>query len=151
MRAPHILIRRLGREDLAILERVVADVFDFEVDLELSAEFLADPHHHLVVALTERRVVGFASGVHYLHPDKPAEMFVNEMSVAFEYRRRGIGRRLLEALLEHARVLGCREAWVATEPQNAAARALYSAARGKESPQRFVMVSFALDDEIARE
>ena len=150
MRESHILIRRLGRDDLAILERVVADVFDFEVDADLSAEFVADPRHHLVVALVEGRVVGFASGVHYLHPDKPAELFVNELSVASAYRRRGIGRRLLRALLDHARALGCREAWVATEPQNAAARALYSAAGGSESPQQFVMVSFMLDDETER-
>jgi ribosomal protein S18 acetylase RimI-like enzyme len=145
MSEPNILIRRLGRDDLSILERVAADVFDFEVDARLSAEFLADPRHHLMVALADGKVVGFASGVHYIHPDKPAELFVNEVGVAPVYRHRGIGRRLLSALLEHGKAMGCRQAWVATEPQNAPARALYASAGGKESPGPFVMVLFELE------
>ncbi len=148
MNERNVLIRRLGPDDLPILERVTPDVFDFEVDARLSAEFLADPRHHLVVALADAHVVGFASAVHYIQPDKPAELFVNEVGVAPAYQQRGIGRRLLTVLLEHGKALGCRKAWVATEPTNAAARALYAAAGGNESPEPFVMVSFELDAQI---
>jgi aminoglycoside 6'-N-acetyltransferase I len=137
-------IRLLGPGDESVLEEVDADVFDAEVVPALAREFLRDPRHHLAVAVEGRRVVGMASGVHYVHPDKPAQLFVNEVGVAAAHRRRGVGRRLLRALLARARELGCSEAWVATEPDNAAARALYAAAGGVEEPEPSVLYSFPL-------
>jgi aminoglycoside 6'-N-acetyltransferase I len=41
------------------------------------------------------------------------------------FKRQGIARRLLDAMLALGRELGCREGWVGTEPDNDAARALY--------------------------
>jgi hypothetical protein len=41
-------------------------------------------------------------------------------------------------------ILGCRQAWVATEPSNSPARQLYAAVGGKESPEPSVMVEFRL-------
>ena len=41
------------------------------------------------------------------------------------WQRRGIGRRLLECLLGEMATMGCEPAWVVTEADNAAARALY--------------------------
>ncbi len=57
-------IRILGPGDEALLARVAGDVFDDDVVAELTAEFLQDDRHHIVVALQEELVVGFASGVH---------------------------------------------------------------------------------------
>ena len=65
-------IRHLGPDDERALRRVAVGVFDHEVDPKLVSEFLRDPRHHLVVAIENGTVVGFASGVHYVHPDKPA-------------------------------------------------------------------------------
>ncbi len=137
-------VRILGPDDVQMLDRVVPDVFDNPVDPRWAAEFLADPRHHLAVAIDEGRVVGMASAVHYVHPDKPPELWVNEVSVAPTHRRRGVGRHLLDVLFERGRTLGCQEAWVATEPSNTPARRLYSAAGGTESPVPFVMVEFKL-------
>lgn len=131
---PGVVIRVLGPDDVAILDRVADDVFDYAVDPHWTAEFLADPRHHLVVALDARVVVGMASAVHYVHPDKPPELWVNEVGVAPTHHRQGIGRRMLEALFAHGRQLGCHQAWVATEPSNTAARALYAAVDGTEEP-----------------
>ena len=84
-----------------------------------------------------------ASAVHYVHPDKPADLWVNEVGVAATHRGQGIARRLVDALLEHGRTLGCREAWVLTEETNSIARRLYSGAGGVESPA--LMYTFQLD------
>ncbi|HZS61848.1 MAG TPA: GNAT family N-acetyltransferase [Gemmatimonadaceae bacterium] len=132
----------LGRDDANVLERVAADVFDNDIEPGLVAEFLADPRHHLAVAIEDGVVVGMASAVHYVHPDKLAEMFVNEVGVTPAYQRRGIGRQLMQALLGHAKQLGCAVAWVGTETTNAAARGLYAAVGGKEAPM--IVVSFDL-------
>jgi len=76
-----------------------------------------------------------ASVFHYVHPDKPAQLFVNEVGVAASHQSQGIGLRLLTALLEHGRRIGCTEAWVATEQNNIAARALYRRAGWYRKPR----------------
>jgi ribosomal protein S18 acetylase RimI-like enzyme len=139
-----VTIRVLESGDAAMLARVAPDVFDNPIDAEWTAEFFADPRHHLAVAIDDRgTVVGIASGVRYVHPDKPPELFVNEIGVTPEYRRRGIGRRLLCALFEYAKALGCQEAWLGTDADNTAARRLYAAVGGLERPM--ILVGFSLD------
>jgi aminoglycoside 6'-N-acetyltransferase I len=133
----------LGAGEASVLDRVAPEVFDDEIDARWAAEFFADPRHHLAVALDGELVVGFASAVHYVHPDKLPELWINEVGVAPTHRRQGLGRRLLEALFARGRGLGCREAWVLTEDENVAARALYTEAGGEES--RAIMVSFSID------
>jgi aminoglycoside 6'-N-acetyltransferase I len=96
-----------------------------------------------VVAVEDAVVVGMASAVDYVHPDKAPQLWINELGVAPTHRRRGIGRRLLHALLAHGRALGCTEAWLGTEPDNRPARALYEQAGGAAEP--FVLYAFALD------
>ena len=137
-------IRMLGSDDAALLMRVAPGVFDHDVDSALSAEFLRDPRHHLAVALESGTVVGFASGVHYIHPDKPAELWVNEVGVAPTHQRQGLGRKLLQALFARGRELGCREAWVLTSPANGAAVRLYEAVGGIDMADPPVMFTFRL-------
>jgi GNAT superfamily N-acetyltransferase len=139
---PRIQILEPG--DASVLDRVSPGVFDNPIDPRWAAEFLSDSRHHLAVAIDGDLVVGMASAVHYVHPDKPPELWINEVGVAQTHRAQGIGRQLLEALFQHGRALGCQQAWVATEPGNTAARRLYAAAGGIEAPEPFVMVEFRL-------
>ncbi|MEI9993650.1 MAG: GNAT family N-acetyltransferase [Rhizomicrobium sp.] len=126
-----IEIRMLGPGEEAVLARVAPGVFDHPVDPALAREFLADPRHHIAVALSDGVVVGFASGVDYIHPDKPRELWINEVGTAPSHQRQGIGRQVVAALLGRGRALGCVNAWVLTEDENAAANALYASAGGK--------------------
>ena len=135
-------IRLLGPGEAAVLDRVAEGVFDNPVDPRWAAEFFAEPRHHLAAALDGGVVIGMASAVHYVHPDKPPQLWVNEVGVAPPYRNRGIGRALLLALFARGRELGCEEAWLGTEPDNAAARRLYLTVGGEEEPM--VMYSFRL-------
>ena len=135
-------VRILQAGDASVLERVADDVFDEPVDPQWSAEFLADPRHHLAVAIDGGMVVGMASGVHYLHPDKPPQLFINEVGVASSHQGRGIGRRVLDALLERGRTLGCSEAWVLTDESNSIARKLYASAGGEIDSDPAIMYTF---------
>jgi ribosomal protein S18 acetylase RimI-like enzyme len=138
-------IRILGPHDGDVLSRVADGVFDDEVSPELSTEFLQDSRHHLAVAVEADTVVGFASAVHYVHPDKPAELWINEVGVAPSHQRQGVGQRLLEALFDLGHRLGCREAWVLTEQSNVAAKRLYESVGGSEPPEEAaVMYIFRL-------
>ena len=139
-------IRTLHTGDEGVLEHVAPAVFDRPIDPDAARGFLADPRHHLVVAVENGRVIGFASGVHYLHPDKPRpELWINEIAVAPAARSRGVGRVLLDALLEIGRSRGCSEVWTLTERENRPAVALYAARGGVESHPGTVMFSFPLD------
>ena len=93
-------IRILASGDEAVLANVAPGVFDHDVDPGLTAEFLRDPRHHLAVALDGPTVVGFASAVDYVHPDKPRELWINEVGVAPSHQRQGLGQRLLRAVLD---------------------------------------------------
>jgi aminoglycoside 6'-N-acetyltransferase I len=64
-----IEIKVLGPRDAGILAHVAPDVFGDPIDRKRANEFLADPRHHLVVAVEHGQVVGFVSAVHYVHPD----------------------------------------------------------------------------------
>ena len=143
-----IEIRILRRGDAAILDHVADDVFDDPIVLKTAQEFLGDPRHHLAVAVDEGTVIGFASGVHYEHPDKPhPEFWVNEIGVAETHHRRGLGKALMNSLLDVARALDCREAWVLTERNNGPAMRLYQSIGGEEAPDEVVMFTFHLNQD----
>lgn len=135
-------IRLLRTADADVLNRVAEDVFDGPVVPALASEFLADPRHHLLVALVDGIVVGMVTAVDYVHPDKARQLWINELGVATAYRRRGIARQLLRAMLRHGRMLGCTEAWLGTEHDNYAARGLYEDAGSTAEP--FVLYSWDL-------
>ena len=149
-RAAPVSFRLLRKGEGRILSRLAPGVFDGPVDDAAARRYLADPRLHLVVALDGDLVVGMASGVHYFHPDKPApEMFVNEVGVAPSHRRRGVGRRVLAGLLDHARSLGCLGAWVLTDPGNRAALGLHGGLGGAPGSGNQVLLSFDLRDPAA--
>jgi ribosomal protein S18 acetylase RimI-like enzyme len=143
-------IKLLGPQDAEVLANIAPDVFDDPIDTRRADEFLADPRHHLAVAVEDGCVVGFVSAVHYVHPDKPRpELWINEIGVAATHQGRGLGTRLLHVVFAMARGLGCAEAWVLTDRANTAALRLYAAAGSTEAPTDAVMFTFRLGDEAA--
>jgi ribosomal protein S18 acetylase RimI-like enzyme len=138
-------VKLLGPADADLLDKVAADVFDDPIVKSSAEEFLNDARHRLVVALEGNLVVGFASAVVYLHPDKPApELWINEIGVAPTHQRQGIGKLLLQSLLDNAKESGCIEAWVLTERENSAAMAMYRSAGGIEEMPDPTMFTFTL-------
>ena len=125
-------------------DNVAEGVFDHPTDPALIREFLDDPRHHIAVALEDGLIVGFASAVHYVHPDKPSELWINEVGVAPSHQRRGAGKAVVSRILEAGRALGCREAWVLTDRGNTAARALYASVGGTDLAGDTVQVEFDL-------
>lgn len=140
-----IEIRILRSGDDPFLDTVADDVFDDPIQSQAAKEFLGDPRHHLAVAVEAGTVVGFASGVHYVHPDKAhPEFWINEIGVSETHQKRGVGTALMRALLDVARSLDCAEAWVLTERENAPAMRLYQSIGGEEAPAETVMFTFHL-------
>jgi ribosomal protein S18 acetylase RimI-like enzyme len=135
-------IRILGSSDFTMLANAAPGVFDHPIDAQLCQEFLNDPRHHLAIAIESEIVVGMASAVHYVHPDKQPQLWINELAVAPTHQKLGIGSKLRRALLAVGRLHSCTEAWVLTDRSNTAAMRLYESCGGANRDQ--VMFSFSL-------
>jgi len=139
-----VTVRLLDKNEPSVLHNVAPDVFDYPINPDWTAEFFADQRHHLVVALDGDLVVGMASGVHYLHPDKPPELWINEVAVASTHHNQGIGRQLVSTLVAHAKSIGCYEAWVLTSPANEPAKRMYRAAGAIPDEELSVMFTYRM-------
>ena len=122
----------MRESDAPAFGHVAPDVFDEPVHAQRLAAYLKTPGHLMILAFEDDLVVGQCAAVVHRHPDKPAELYIDELGTASTHRRRGIGRDLLEAMFAWGRELGCAEAWLGTELDNDAANALYRAARPVE-------------------
>lgn len=132
------------RRATTINEVVAAShLFDREADPEWAERFLAAPGHHLLLAYVDAQPAGFVSGVEMTHPDKGTEMFLYELAVDEGYRKRGIGRALVETLGELAQEQGCYGMWVLTDRGNPAALKTYRAG-GATRESDHVMLEFTL-------
>lgn len=146
---PAYTIHVVTRSNASLLDRVDDDVFDHEVQPGLLRTFLENPATLLVVAVADGEVIGMASGIMYVHPDKPLALFINEVGVSGRYHRQGIGHALVSALLGKGREAGCAEAWVATEVSNAPARRLYESLGGVEDQEHAVVYVYPLGNVAA--
>src|SRR5262245_8490038 len=148
MSEPQVTIHLVTAANSWLLDQVDDDVFDHKIQPALLQSFLTNPANLLFVAVVEDKVIGMASGIAYVHPDKPLQLFINEVGVSASFQRQGIGKMLVTALLKHGRERGCHEAWVATELDNVAARALYNSVGAKEENERAVVYVYSLDRNV---
>ena len=139
---PDIEIREIKPGDAALFARVAADVFDAPIDPRRLAAYVAEPGHHMLVALRAGQVVAQVAAVVHRHPDKPTELYIDEVGVTPALQRQGIARRMVAEMFALGKALGCEEAWVGTEPDNAPARRLYES-RGATA-QPMVMYEYEL-------
>jgi ribosomal protein S18 acetylase RimI-like enzyme len=131
--------------DLALFDRVDEDVFDGPLDPARLASYLADPRLHVAVAIdrTKQMMVGMCSGLHYHHPDKPPQMWINELGVAGPWRRQGIATDLVAAMCAHATTLDCTEIWVVADPTDMA-EGFYESLGWVRTGERLAMFSAPL-------
>lgn len=132
-----IIVERIGAG--SDLDRLVREINDAEWDeanelvlfrADDLAAFIARPDHVFVachrVDDSGTTLAGIASGRVSIKPYRRTTwLLVDEVDVTVDSRRRGAGRAMMETLLVFARDSGCTEVWLATEPDNAAANALY--------------------------
>lgn len=125
----------VGRDDIDQFRSVADDVFDSDLSADTLQSFLTNESHHMVIARAGDTIIGFVSAVDYIHPDKPREMWINEVGVAKAWRGQQIAKKLVSKMLDHGRTIGCTEAWVLADPDNVAANSLYRALAAKHDPE----------------
>jgi len=110
---------------MGILNNYDEDIFDEGIDPRRLAVMLKEQNNILLVAVYEGVVIGQALAVIHRHPDKPTELYIDDLGVSEKFQRRGIATRLLEQLFMIGAERDCEEVWVATEPDNEIAIKLY--------------------------
>lgn len=122
---PASVVRRIGPSDESVFQKIAPDVFDEAIDPDRLKAYLAEPGHLMVFAFDGETVVGQCAGVIHRHPDKPTELYVDEVGTASTHLRQGVATAMIEEMFRWARELGCTEAWLGTELDNEPANALY--------------------------
>ena len=126
--------RWIDARNANMLDRVAPGVFDHAIDPQRLAVFLSNPCNWLCVALHEGLVVGMCMAVVHHHPDKPTELFLDEIGTGDDWRRQGIAKRLMQMVFDRADAEGLDEIWLGTEPDNWPARGLYEGTGAKSEP-----------------
>ncbi len=118
-------------ENAHLLDRVADGVFDHAIDPRNLKAYLAVPQNWMCLALNEGLVVGMVMCVVHLHPDKPTELYLDEIGTGDDWRRQGIARQLMQMVFDRADAEGFDEIWLGTEPDNLPARGLYESTGAK--------------------
>ena len=136
-------VRRLDPGDAGVLPVLSSWVGRPPLDSEGAARFLENDRNHLLVAFEGEEPVGMllAHELDRRHGDE-RKMFLYEIDVREDRRRRSIGHALMERFGELCRERGYTVAWVLTDEENPTAMAFYAACGGERVRPDQVMFSF---------
>ena len=138
-------IRRLGPGDGETAEDAVRTFKKVSRTAGSLEAFLRNPANYLLVGEAEGRIVGFLTAHRLERADREAcQMFVYEVGVAEEWRRRGVGTALLREIVALARAEGMFEAFVLTSRGNVPALHLYARTGGRVEDDSAVVVTYPL-------
>ncbi|SIO12695.1 Ribosomal protein S18 acetylase RimI [Parasphingorhabdus marina DSM 22363] len=142
MRETALSIRKLGPEDIELVHSA-ADLFDDPPIKEQTKAFLESDRDHIWIAYLGQEPVGMLTATTLLHPDKSPHIFVNELGIDDDYRRRGIATRLMAEAVSFARSCGLTPLWLAAEGDDDQANAFY---RSLSEPTERVSVVYEWEE-----
>lgn len=120
-------------------------LFDRPLDRDAVTSLLGRDDHHLLLARLGSEAVGFALAHELPRLDGASpKLLLYEIGVDPGFRRRGVGRSLVEAVKEVGRRCGARSLFVITEGENEAAVALYRSAGGVRGTENERVFEFTL-------
>ena len=150
--ADRFAVRRLAPSDaaefaLAIELLVAGEERDPDVRSAVHvarlARALATPSCYVFLAAEAGVPVGYVSAYRFPRLGRAGDQaYVFDIEVAPAARRRGVGRRLVEALLATCWAEGVTWAWAGTARENVAAQRLFAAAGGTRAGETYVEYHF---------
>lgn len=122
----HLSITRARSTGAFRLAEVAKHLLDEPANRAALKAYLLDRRNIFLLACMDGTAVGFlrATSLGQLHTHRP-QMFLYEVGVARRFRRQGVGRALIERLLDYCRRHRFDEVFVFTDPANRAAVSLY--------------------------
>jgi ribosomal protein S18 acetylase RimI-like enzyme len=143
----HIQITRISNTSKFSIEDLNRLLDDGMVwDREQGRRFVGNDDNALFIALWEGHAAGFLTAHRLQRFDKrKAEVLLYEIGVHPNYRRRGIGKALIEEVKKWAKEVGADNVWVLTEKDNQAAMAMYKSTGGIEEAPGTIMWEYKLN------
>jgi len=79
----------------------------------------------MLVAINNGIVIGQVSSVIHKSIDRPSELYIDNLAISKEHRRKGIATKMLRELFKTGASKGCKQVWLAIEPENKGAKRFY--------------------------
>jgi ribosomal protein S18 acetylase RimI-like enzyme len=130
-------VHRVSAHDVGLFSSIAEGVFDEDVTLGGITAYLNAPGHLMVLALDGEMIVGQCVGILHFHPDKPADLYIDEVGTAASHLRQGVATAMLAEMFDWGRELGCPVVWLATEMDNDPAIGLYRQLAGREDTVKY--------------
>lgn len=125
-------IRRLNGDDV---EKVIDMVEKFRSVITTKKkiiEFLSNNKNYIVACLDNEKIVGFVLGYELQRYDNQNNMiYIHEVNVLSEYRRQGIGKKMMNELKKLCKNNYLSKMFLITRKTNLSAVNLYKATEGK--------------------
>lgn len=84
------------------------------------------------IAFLDEQFAGMASAFVLHKPDGDTWLYVDEVDVCADKQKKGVGKAIMQFLLEYGKDNDCDEIWLGTEKDNVAANALYKSLQPTE-------------------
>jgi ribosomal protein S18 acetylase RimI-like enzyme len=137
-------IIKVGKYDFAIINDILVNHIDTSdkreapPSLEHLNTLLEDDRSYLFAALEESSVIGYALA--YRFPSLYSSdylAYLYDIEVSPTHRRKGVGRSLIEKVLEHLRLDNVKELWLGTGTDNREGQRLFSSTGAIKSEETF--------------
>ncbi|ARC84269.1 FR47-like family protein [Clostridium argentinense CDC 2741] len=129
-------IYRCTSLDIELVIEAMSKVKSEEDSVEILNEtainkFLTNENNYFLVAMENQQVLGYAIGYCQNRLDMTGDMMcLYEIGVLKEFRRQGVGKTLINALIEICHNINAIEMWVPTNKHNVSACTLYEKTGG---------------------
>jgi len=134
----------LEKNNAHLLNNIAQDVFDHKIDLNSLQSFLECPRHIMLLAIENDLVIGMVSAVEYFHPDKPSQLWINEIGVTPNQQNKQIGRQLIKQIIEQGKKRGCKYAWLGTDVDNFNAQRCFASLPNGDQPEKFLLYEWKM-------
>lgn len=133
-------ILRINEINSKLIDQINQLFDDKKWDQKQGELFLSDKNNLFLLAFEDEKPVGFLTA-HRLQrfDNRKAEILLYEIGVHQDYRRKGIGKSLINEVKKWAKEVDAAEIWVLTEKTNPVAMSLYQSAGGVEESPGTVM------------
>ncbi|HVG40009.1 MAG TPA: GNAT family N-acetyltransferase [Chitinophagaceae bacterium] len=137
-------IVKVGKEDTAIVSTIISTLIDSSdkketvPDKDYLQKFIADDRTYLLASFIDDLIVGYTLA--YRFPSLYAAeylAYLYDIEVLPQYRRKGVGRKLVEAITEILKKDGVTELWLGTAVDNVEGQALFQATGAVKSGETF--------------
>lgn len=135
---------KVKKDDLGIINKILTHHID-SIDKRQSSPLLShleklldDDRSYLFAAISNDTVAGYTLAYRFPSLYAPEYLaYLYDIEVSPEYRRKGIGRLLVETLLAHLRLDDVKEVWLGTAVDNVEGQGLFSSTGAMKSDETF--------------